>query len=509
MGMKFNGGDCTMSSNVQSDTFFCEDFNGGPTTEDGDEFYIIVTSAKGDGTVYYNDWAIVGDNYFLDGGGDILAADSNITIYSSNITSPSNIVQTLRFDSSCSGNLFLKDRFGASQLVEWINVEQGTVTCFATAIIDVDILIPVFIAGDNITLASLQTITNLPARVNLTDDVFGETLTAGETLTVSFPFEIDLTISRRYTFLTSITGVSDLGIVCDGRTFSSFIAGTPPPQVVPTMVPTSTPSRSIAPSPDPKTNACMLEAKISCAIVDDRDFGPCSGLTDPRDVTCIGELNPSRLSFQFTGGECPQDPQNYGCVMAGSGINGAQQVYVEVNNRPPFFFAGIVNTNEIFVAPGNYGDTIRIWIYTVVNGQRGVQVQRLTIPTACDPADDLTLTNVYGSLALTGFRNPAQGDQSIFQNVLLPSGIQNIGELEAIAQSAILQSAFRGGQPQEILPNDAPVPKGQILIVQRENSTINKQEKFEQDSTFNFSLRVSGIGTVSQLGCNDTATLSF
>jgi hypothetical protein len=60
------------------------------------EYYFIVTSAKGGGTVDLNDWESFGDNYFMDARVDTVASDSNITIYSSNITSPSTKTYYIR-----------------------------------------------------------------------------------------------------------------------------------------------------------------------------------------------------------------------------------------------------------------------------------------------------------------------------------------------------------------------------------------------------------------------------
>jgi hypothetical protein len=185
MGMIFNGGSCDTSSNVQDAMCLCEDFNGGPSAAVGQESFIIASSARGDGTVYYNGTTAIGETYFLNAGDDDLQANSNITIYRNNITTPSNIIQTLQFDTSCSGNLFLKDRFGASQVVEWVNKEQGTATCFVTATIDLEISVPAAITGDEVTLTSLSTRTNFAGKLNLTDLVFGQMIPAGGMLAVS------------------------------------------------------------------------------------------------------------------------------------------------------------------------------------------------------------------------------------------------------------------------------------------------------------------------------------
>lgn len=309
--------------------------------------------------------------------------------------------------------------------------------------------------------------------------------------------------------MTGSTGETDLGELCEGVDVTSFAAGNLPALSIPTAMPTFFPTRSIAPSPDLETTACMLEAKISCVLDDDRNFGNCSGLPSTPNITCIGGFTPSSLSFQFTGGECPENAVNYDCRSTVGGINGAQQVFVEVNIRPPFFFSGVVGINETFVAPGPYEDDIRVWVYSVSeSGQRGSEIQRLNLPTTCNPEDDLTLTNEYGGLTLTGFQNAVQGDQSIFQKVLLTYGFKNAGKLAAIAQSASLDSEFSGG-PREILLNAVVAQKNQVVVLETEPVTINLQEKFEQDLTYEFNLEVSGIGPASTVPCESSATLSI
>jgi hypothetical protein len=145
----YNGGDCSQSFNVQEDKFFCTDLNGGPPTERGAVSYIVVTDLDGE-TIFHADFVEVGSLFTLSDGGDTFPADQLITIYSSNDTAnPDNIIQSIQYHSSCSSNLFLKDRFGATQLVIWVNEDQGVVSCFANQTFELDITVPVNIDGDS------------------------------------------------------------------------------------------------------------------------------------------------------------------------------------------------------------------------------------------------------------------------------------------------------------------------------------------------------------------------
>jgi hypothetical protein len=237
MGMLYNGGDCSQSYNIQdADKFGCTDFAGGPPTEDGVESYIVVTDLKGEGIVYHAANVPVGSVYYLNDNGERFVADQSIMIYD---REGGTLLQDVYYHSSCSQNLFLKDRFGASQLVEWINEEQGLVSCFANASFDLAITIPFTITGSELTVTELFSITTFGV-YNLTDEVYGTVLQPGATITADFQVTIDLATPRVYTFLTTIAGVTDLGVECRGVDFYNFTAGVPLNPGVPTISPPAT-----------------------------------------------------------------------------------------------------------------------------------------------------------------------------------------------------------------------------------------------------------------------------
>jgi len=263
----FNGGDCEQSFNVQeaSGKFFCEDFNGGPPTKRGEKAFIVVTALKDD-TVYHNDWVVVGDLFTLFDEGNNFVADQLITIYGSdNVTDPSNILQAVQYHSSCSSNLFLKDRFGATQLVIWVNEDQGTVSCFANQTFELDITVPIDIVGGPATITSLTVASNVdPFFFNLTDKVAGVEVDAGETLSVSIAIPIDLTQKQTYNLLVTIAALTSLGQQCRATDLVSFTAGYPLPPIFPTFAPTTAPTGIPPRDGDPETAICNLEADIDC-----------------------------------------------------------------------------------------------------------------------------------------------------------------------------------------------------------------------------------------------------
>lgn len=108
--------------------------------------------------------------YLADPGNE-LEADSRIVMFSD--SSRSTVLQDVQLHTSCSQNLCLKDTFGASQLVLWVNEDQGNISCFADVQLDQTLLIP--IEGGNVTLNSLFVITNFadPPTQDLTLQVAG------------------------------------------------------------------------------------------------------------------------------------------------------------------------------------------------------------------------------------------------------------------------------------------------------------------------------------------------
>jgi len=228
MGMLYNGGDCsqTYTPQVQDPSkFTCEDVGLGPPTNDGDLSYIVVIDKKDGEITYHSDWVEVGSIYYLTDNDERFVADMNTTIYSSEDLSPASTLQKVTWHSSCSQNLFLKDRFGASQLVEWFNVEQGLISCFANTTFDLSVTIPIDIQGDSLTLTSLVSVTTWGV-FNLTDEVNGLVLAPGDSIEASFDVTLDLTSVQRYELLTEIIGVTDTGVECRGVDFYFFTAGT-------------------------------------------------------------------------------------------------------------------------------------------------------------------------------------------------------------------------------------------------------------------------------------------
>jgi hypothetical protein len=236
--MLFNGGDCSQSDNVQPDKFFCTDL-GTISTELGEPYYIVVTDAKGKGITYFSGVVNVGDTYSLNDSGQRFEADQFIKIYSED---QATLLQDVQYHSSCSQNLELKNRFGASQIVEFINEEQGLVSCFQTFTFDLQISIPIEVeGGEAITLTKLTADTNFAGFLDLTDQVAGVTVQPGETIVATLEGTVDFSTAKTYTIDFYVEGTNADGDLCVGEETVSFEAGGLPPQVpsAPVSSPTS------------------------------------------------------------------------------------------------------------------------------------------------------------------------------------------------------------------------------------------------------------------------------
>jgi hypothetical protein len=261
MKFKYNGGDCAGSFNIQPRSFFtCFDFNKKPPTAKGVTSY-ITASELGGGDVYFEGFVNTGDIYTLLNEGDKVSANMNITIYdprgltnSTDITRPANILQTVMYRSSCARSLFLKDRFGSNQLVEFTSEAQGVVTCFINATLDITLLNLATTSGFDVRLLGLKSLTNFdPFIFNKTDEVSGVVLLQGESFKPSsIDVTLDLTVRQRYNFFTTVVGESlDEAVECNGDDFYNFIAGNPLPPIFPTVSPSVSPTFTPFPTPDP------------------------------------------------------------------------------------------------------------------------------------------------------------------------------------------------------------------------------------------------------------------
>jgi hypothetical protein len=234
--MLYNGGDCSQSDNDQLLKFTCADSNGGPPTAEGATSYIIVTDIRGMGITYFQGTVPIGSQYILGDGVNRVEADMLINIFSTDRTT---LLQSVQYHSSCSSTLELKNRFGASQIVQYYNTLQGNVSCFADFSFSADIEVPISAGAGNVTLTSLVANTNFAAQIDLTGQVAGVVVSPGDTVQVNLQGTIDASIRRMYVIMFEILGVKSSGTVCTGSDTLSFEAGNIPGAPSPASLPTA------------------------------------------------------------------------------------------------------------------------------------------------------------------------------------------------------------------------------------------------------------------------------
>ena len=512
MTFRYNGGDCSGSFNVQPDTLFqCEDFQGGPPTERGTLSYIEAFELGG-GEMYFSGFVEV-ESTFIGLAEDQVAANMNITIYDprgetdpSVIVNPANILQTVIYHSSCSQNLYLKDRFGSIQLVEFINEEQGVVTCFLTAEIGFTFTAPIEIEGEAI-LSALTVITNTEGGpngngiYNLTDEVYGVIISPDDDppFSISATIPIDLTVRRPYTALATIIGetgtVIGEGNPCVGVDFFEFTAGNPLPPIFPTLAPSASPTISPFPTPDPEESACDVDADISCALV---RGGSCSNLQSPAGLTCLGD-KATELRFIYQPNFCEASnttQDRFRCNDDNEEIPRPNDVYMEVEGTGKdgvVIFQGTVSAGQIlaFAIPAEDNDEIDVNIFT---SQGGDELQDLRISTRCRERDQLTVLDVFGSLQLVGFTNPDLGANNVREQIRISYTASNSGRLNMDLRRAFKQSVFGGFETLldvDNRPGDFP-----IVLTPREEQVwteLLELNLLELQGSFQFTFLASGI----------------
>ena len=225
MTWRFNGGDCEQSFNIQeADKFMCTDFGPGGAPTEGTA-YVNVISAKDQNEVYFDGEVEVGSLFtmYAPAGGKF-NADSIFTVYSD--SSKTTILQQSNVHTSCSSNLFLKDRFGAVQLLIFQN-DVGLFTCFVQATYAFTFTNEG--ASSQGTITDFISTTNGVAEDCLDDIPDGQqTILPDETYVMPKQVLIDMTVRQDYNTEVAIRAVTPTGsFFCDSGTSLQFTAGNP------------------------------------------------------------------------------------------------------------------------------------------------------------------------------------------------------------------------------------------------------------------------------------------
>jgi len=508
MGFIFTGGDCESSFNIQpvGEKFICDDFNGGPPAiPNGESAYIIVTATKDSELLYFEGFVQAGltreSRFVLSDNGNDFVADQNVMIFKNNDTAdPANLLQAMTYHSSCSQNLFLKDRFGGIQLVDWTNEKQGKISCFANQTFELDITVPLDMTGTKARLQTLTVVSNVdPFFYNFTDVVYGEQVSPGETFPLSIPLEIELTSRRTYNLLFTLTALTDTGRLCSATGISSFTAGYQLPPIFPTDFPTPPPRSPLptidtAKTPTPRVQACRLDAQIECQTSSGRS---CRNIPAPFSTVC-NDSGLTAVEFLLTGNGCGDTDRCNGGNLPGP------DAYVLVLDDGTTRFSGIVPIGGSFQVAGPFqSDHLSITISSVSGESPGVELQVLeSVGIECNGqvGQGLTLLTNFGAVQIAGFANPSQGTESVIESFTMTWTITNSGSLPVLVNHAVATSPFQAGPFNLVdLPTDIDAGVGVEAVT---SFTINTADA--ASSRFEFELSTAGR-TPNKYQCYDIA----
>lgn len=471
------------------------------------EVFIVATGTD-NANILFSGWVQQGDYLSLHMGIDNimrLPDVARVKVFGSNETDdPANLVQEVEFPTTCDAlqPLRLKDQLGALLLVEFSSAEQGVVSCFVPVLIAVNIEVLEESGVIDASLTTLELLSNYAGLENFSNLVAGVTLAPGESINVELAeVYVDLTVRRRYTGLIETAAIANpSGLVCEGTSLISFVAGSPIPLLPESFPPLNSPSSTSQPTLDNSNSGCAISANILCESISEEGdtVGPCDQISDPRGKACAGDAPASRLAFLYRG--------------LNGGIINPNRVFIEVASDSGITTSEIVALGSTFEVVGDFGGSLQVSISDVEPGGAGAQLDLFTLDTTCSSSNNatLTLTSLFGSqeeLELVEFEN-ALGRYSSLAVIRVLYSIQNVGDRVSIAKSAVVESEFLPGAL-ETIQEQITIPRGEEVIVHSETSQINIGTKFADSMQFEFTFNAQATSLTSGLSCTAETTTIF
>jgi len=262
MEFKYNGGDCSQSYTIQeNDKFACFDYEWNATdgmTGSGPPAtglaYLKLVAEKDESVVYFDGEVEVGEAF---NGTDSVKFEADSVLYVYYDEGQTVLMQKVNFHTSCSQNLFLKDRYGSAQVTGFNTAgEANWISCFVDATLDVVISnegsSPYTIVEFTSSFTSEEdgTVTddcldNLPGGGGAGNAV----VPPGNEKSVSKPIVLDMTVRQDYSATAYMKAVATNGDkICEDSDEHTWEAGNPGNIIQSTPPPTLSPSTS-APIP--------------------------------------------------------------------------------------------------------------------------------------------------------------------------------------------------------------------------------------------------------------------
>ena len=459
--MLYNGGPCGQSFNIQpSNLFQCFDLisppGAGPPPLAGPAY--IEARASANGELLFAGVVEAGDEFNITSpeGSDRIEADTSILIRQGT-GSDGAPMQFINYHTSCSRNLFLKDRYGSTQVAGWINELQGEVNCTTNVLYNYDIRNAGIV---NAELVSLLTFTDPPGEtLNFTDQVQDQILEQNGSFMIQVQAEIDLTTRMRHFVEATLVGKNPTGRECSDTDSLEFEAGTPVFGLPPTPAP---PTASPAPTPDPAGQLCVIEASAECLLA---NLAPCSLLSSlPLFFYTCRVPNILDLGWIFTGGTCSESTtsQVFDCTDVAP-IVGPARIRVVGTTSNDEYFNGLITLDSDFAFQGINSTSLDPVVDVTITSLAGDVLQTMSINTVCTEANDLTLGETFGAFLFASYRNEqllAQG----FQEASWTYVAKNSGTIEVdISQFVATTNGVESG-PESFPIILAPGEEFQFLV---------------------------------------------
>jgi len=225
----FIGGSC--EKDYQEKLFNCTDFNGGPPIEEGEKVHVKVTDDDGTGAVLYEGIVSILDWIHLYNNGDLFGDLQKITVSSPD---QDTLLQEAQASFNCSHPLELLRIFGANQVIEYYNTQQGLITVATYGGNIVDLLVTA-VAADNDTSVELTSVIVssflFESSADVTESILyeGNLVDSNNFVQSEENITLDSYTLRSYTFdfyyegmTTSAAGNASF---CNGTDSASFVFG--------------------------------------------------------------------------------------------------------------------------------------------------------------------------------------------------------------------------------------------------------------------------------------------
>ena len=203
--MLYGGGDCSISVPTQECNFTCEDMNGGPPWNEGEESLIVVSDTNDSSIKYFDGIVAVGTEFVVDNDGLFLGANLTFTILS---PIDGTIYQVVTSEGQLCGSLGLLNYFGSLQLTERYDPVNGVYQSFYFVDFALSIGVPADASGGGVVLSNVIATSSAPN----TDEPYLEnpedySISPGETTPIILPFYLDTFLTLTEPFPESQTHI--------------------------------------------------------------------------------------------------------------------------------------------------------------------------------------------------------------------------------------------------------------------------------------------------------------